>query len=71
MEISHVFLYKGYTGKQRFIQWGWYMLRFLVDIIAGLVGILTLGFVVIYWGVDISQIILLNQMKFYKEKHGK
>lgn len=68
IEISHVFCYGGYTSKQRLIQWGWYMTRNFAEIVQGLLGIITLGLIQTYWSVNISEKIIRNQIKFYKEK---
>ncbi len=67
MEICHVFKYKDYTKKQRLAQWFLYMLRHVIDTLSGIIGILTFGIIEIELSIYITEKILINQMKFYKE----
>jgi hypothetical protein len=71
MEVSHVFRYRGYTKKQKAIQWSLYMLRNLADVLKGIIGLLSFGILQTYWSLDLSEIILRNQIKFHKEKNEK
>lgn len=70
-EISHVFRYKGYIKKQRFLIWQLNMLRNFSDILSGIIGLITLGYIQTHWSCDISEKILRTQMKWRKEKENK
>lgn len=61
---------KYFTRRQRIIFWLLYLGRNFLDIIAGVVGILSLGFIQIV-STEVSATILWYQMKFYKEIEEK
>jgi hypothetical protein len=62
------FVGRDYTVKQRLYMWFLLMLRNACDIISGIVGILSLGFIQLTWGSTVSENILLAMIKFYKER---
>jgi hypothetical protein len=70
-EIAHTFRYSGYRPKQRLIIWGLYFIRNILDILSGIIGILSLGIIQTWWGSDVSAQILMHQMKFHKENNGR
>lgn len=57
-----------YTRKQNFHFWFLYYFRAWVDLFSGIIGILTFGFISIWWGADVSEKILRLQMKYYHER---
>lgn len=69
MEISWIF--KKYALSLKFKRWiiFWllYMVRNILDILSGIIGILTLGIIETGWSLDISEKILKNQLRFHKE----
>ena len=68
MEVSHVFTYDEYTKKQRFYIWRIYMLRNFADILSGIIGLITFGYIQTRWSSSFSEKILRKQMEFYKER---
>ncbi len=73
MEFNRWIFRKNFTTKQKLIQWFWYIIRALVEILGNIVSLVTLGFIQTWWGLEISEIILRNSLKFYeqnKEKYG-
>jgi hypothetical protein len=62
---------KLYTPKQRLYIWCLYMLRHFIDIISGLIGIISLNLFNLWLGVNISEKILLYKIKAYKDNKDK
>lgn len=69
--VCHVVTYRGYTVKQRLIQWLLYRARNLFDILDGIIGLISMGTLESSFSSHMSEKILRSQLDFYKEKKGK